>query len=378
MKIAHLENSPFGALSKELGSETLLIPNTIPEKFKYKAKELGHDPALERLIALNYQRRKIRIPWLFNNPIAKSIYVNRKRKEVVRLYKYYIDRLKEFAPDVLLIWNGSLMPASILKRAAEALGIQITYFEHGFFPGTVQIDNKGINGFNSVPTTPEFYAKLDAQYDREFVSQLNVRAQKNTNTLAQRDIPFESYIFVPMQVPSDMQILELSPWIQDMYHFYNTIRAVADLNPNLNFVVKEHPSFKLSIQKKVKPHPQIAFANAAVTETLIEKSDAVLTINSTVGIETISKGKPLISLGTAYYNIEGLVNHCSNQDELIDCLSTSWHHQTESDLRNRFLNFIKDTYLLTGSLEDLTSEFVESVRSRIQKQDAFSIAIDKE
>lgn len=378
MKIAHLSNSPFTRLSKAIADDILTLPGSIPKHYKTPGNVEQSPKAIEKLVDLNYKRRKIRLPWLYGNKFSRSIYQSLKRREFQNLYQYYLKELKAFNPDVVLIWNGSLMPGSVLKQAAIALGIQITYFEHGFFPDTIQVDNKGINGFNSVPTDAAFYKKLSSRYDEPFKSKLNTRQQKNSATSSQKDIPFDTYIFVPMQVPSDMQILELSPWVEDMRHLYEILSHAADKNSQLNFVIKEHPSFKLSIQKQIKPHKQLKFANAAVTETLIEHADAVITINSTVGIETITKQKPLISLGTAYYNIDGITAHSRNAEELNEHLKIIHSSTAEPELRNRFLNFIKNTYLISGSLKELSEETIQSIRNRILERDDFHQSMNRD
>ena len=87
-----------------------------------------------------------------------------------------------------------------------------------------------------------------------------------------------------------------------------------DKYPDINFVIKEHPSYRRSVIGKVTPHANIHFANGHPTPELIANADAVVTLNSTVGIEALVLEKKVITLGLAAYNIEGLVLHSIDPD----------------------------------------------------------------
>lgn len=63
-------------------------------------------------------------------------------------------------------------------------------------------------------------------------------------------------------------------------------------------VLKEHPSSRVKypdLARRVSD--RVIFANGNSTQELIEKADCVVTINSTVGLESILLAKPVLVLG---------------------------------------------------------------------------------
>jgi capsular polysaccharide export protein len=75
---------------------------------------------------------------------------------------------------------------------------------------------------------------------------------------------------------------------------------------------------------------------------LLEKARGVVTINSTVGIWTLLLGRPLITLGSAIYNIKGLTN--------FNSLNAFWQNPIAPDLslRDAFIKALTSTIQLRG------------------------------
>lgn len=80
------------------------------------------------------------------------------------------------------------------------------------------------------------------------------------------------------------------------------------------------------------------------TKTLISKAKAVITINSTVGIEAPSLGKKVITLGNAFYNIEGIVTHCSSPGLLNRHVKDILEQEINQNLITRFLYYLRFQY----------------------------------
>src|SRR5690606_6201479 len=115
-----------------------------------------------------------------------------------------------------------------------------------------------------------------------------------------------------------------------------------------HFVIKEHPSFPLSIRKDVEAHPRIVFANQENTRKLIEQSEAVITVNSTVGIEALLLQKKIITLGQAHYDVEGLVLHADSDNALVDAFERLQHWNFDPELRQKFLAYVYNVFLIHG------------------------------
>jgi capsular polysaccharide export protein len=322
---------------------------------------------LQGLVERNLQRRKIRLPGLYGNVLVGWIYQRvallRARLFAALIADYFADHPRAHA----LVFNGFLMPDALTLAVANHLQRSRLVAELGFFPDTLQYDVRGINFGSSLPRDPDFYRPLANRLPLEKPQDLVRRKPKqkghSTDTLP------SNYIFVPMQVPSDMQILVHSPWIRNMVHLYETLFALAERHPERHFVVKEHPSFPLSIRSHIVPHQRIHFANHNDTRELIEGAEAVITVNSTVGLEAILLGKKVITLGDAPYNVEGLVLHARGLEELSKNLSILPSWEPDDTLRDLFLRYVYNVFLLRGDRHNPTEEMMEAIRLRAEQAD---------
>src|SRR5262249_52984485 len=128
----------------------------------------------------------------------------------------------------------------------------------------------------------------------------------------------KKYIFCPFQVALDSQVLVYSPWIMNMHNFYELISKVSESldEKDLFFVIKEHPSCKMDYSDlKSQNNERIIFANANSTQELIENAEMIITLNSTVGIESLIYNKKVITLGQAFYSGFGLAKNANSAEE---------------------------------------------------------------
>ncbi|MEO1747084.1 MAG: hypothetical protein AAFR27_00435, partial [Pseudomonadota bacterium] len=230
--------------------------------------EKGVSPAptaLAHIAERNAKRRAIRHPLFFGNSVVKSLYKSIYARKVSRQYAALHNQLDSDKSRIALIFNGFLAPNALVDIAAQRLGMSRLFVENGFFPGTLQADNTGINGLSTLPREATFYDALsDEDAGRDWPDSFEVRKSKLQAKDGMATLP-DSYVFVPFQVPSDMQILALSPWIDDMRAMYAEVLKLASAFPTQHFVIKEHPSFPLSIQGQVEKLSNIQFANHGVT-----------------------------------------------------------------------------------------------------------------
>lgn len=315
--------------------------------------------AIAPLIEGNLARKRIRLPAVFGNPLVHGIYRRIKLVQASLLKSLLDARLAQPDPErIVIVYNGSNYPESVL--AAASTGKRRVFIEAGFFPGTLQIDGTGLNGANSVPRDPAFYLEGEDFAVPGLPEAVNNRPSKGKFAPVQLK---PGYVFVPFQVPSDMQVTLHSPWIRDMSQFYAEIRAAADRNPGEIFVIKEHPSFKRSVIGTQPDHPRVIFANGNVTSELIRDARAVVTLNSTVGLEALLIGRPVITLGAACYNVEGLVQHAPDASSLDAALARrDWIPGAE--LRRQYLGYLWNRYLVHGRYDALPTDLAAQIRAR--------------
>ncbi|MDZ7824292.1 MAG: hypothetical protein U5K75_09835 [Ahrensia sp.] len=340
------------------GDNSLLLPET-------KAK-------IAEITERNVKRRQIRFPKVFNQAPIAALYRTYYKRQSTKTFRFFREQLEPDKSRVVLVFNGYLAPNALLDLAAQHLGMKCLYIENGFFPKTMQADPSGINALSTLPRDAAFYDALTAeQLGDAWPDELVTRRSKLPADNRQTGLP-EKYIFVPFQVPSDMQILALSPWIKDMVHLYNEVLSLAAKFESRHFVIKEHPSFPLSIQGKVKRHPRIAFCNQGVTRELIAGSDAVLTINSTVGLEAVTLGKKVITLGDAHYAIDGITLKAKNADELQRVFATLDEWDQNHQRCENYVRFVYNHFLLPLDRENAGENTSRLLTGRATKTDQYS------
>ena len=117
---------------------------------------------------------------------------------------------------------------------------------------------------------------------------------------------------------------------------------------SLHFVVKEHPSDPHRYTDLYHHNPRIMFSNKN-TQELIEKSDAVVTLNSSVGVESLVMGKRVFVLGSACYAIKGITTPVESKYELSQQINELESWQVDLSLVNKFVAYLKDVYCIPVS-----------------------------
>ncbi|MBW8318257.1 MAG: nitrogen fixation protein FixF [Rhizobium sp.] len=331
------------------------------------------DAVIADLAERNLKRRQIRFRAVFSNPLVAFVYRRATRIQCRLIAAAFAGWLDENPKASVVVFNGYLMPDSILSAVARGRKRQMVFLEKGFFPGTLQCDPNGINHQSTLPRDPDFYRHFDPADLGEKPTAL-VKRQSKLKDDGPASLPGR-YVFVPFQVPSDMQILALSPWIRDMRHLHDEIYRLAEAEGQSHFVIKEHPSFPLSIRAEVKPHPRIHFANHHDTQALIEGADAVITVNSTVGLESVLLGKKVITLGLSPYDIEGLVLKAGNAAELLSAFSALDAWSPDAELRERVIRYIHNVFLLKGELKNPDPCLPDMIAARLGGADRHGQAV---
>ena len=100
------------------------------------------------------------------------------------------------------------------------------------------------------------------------------------------------------------------------------VRLVLDqAGPDWYPVFKKHPRDNTPKEKYYVPHDRpYALVDTGNIHNLIDRSDAVLLINSTVGIEALMRGRRVITLGDAFYSGMGWTEDVRAVDSLTGAI----------------------------------------------------------
>ncbi|MBU3056368.1 capsular biosynthesis protein [Pseudomonas indica] len=300
-----------------------------------------------------------------------------KRKYAGRLYRLLVrlelgvmalravallDREK---PDAVVMWNGSHRYCQVLRAVLPA-GTRTFFFENGLLPDTTTLDPRGVNYFNSVPRDAEFflnYRSPSGQPGDVQAVQLVPRKPRQTG-LPEIELP-ERFIFIPFQDDRDTQVRLFSPWIKSMRELFAVGERLAQAS-GIPVVFKEHPSSRESYPDlHERAGKGVLFANGNSTQALIEASQYVVTLNSTVGLESLLLGKPVMTLGQAFFNIEGLVAHADSLEEVLQLAKDFPNWSLDERVRQHFFQYMAEEYCIPGSWRNADQTHLRKVAQRM-------------
>jgi len=269
-------------------------------------------------------------------------------------FRYY---LKHNNPKVICIWNGHRLPEMAVRLAAKGLDIRIAYFENGLLPNTTTMDFNGVNAFSSLPRNKEFYLEYGqgkGSLSLAATSLVVRNDHKRRKTIEHGDLESNlKYIFVPFQVNFDSQVIINSPRVNSMDVFYETLLNTIELieDKDIVFVIKEHPSDAKVYSELHNKHPRIIFTNNN-TEDLIRNAWAIITLNSSVGIEAAMLEKKVIVLGNACYAVDGMMLSVTPENELVDAINSLVVWEPDLDITRSFFSYLTNEYCLPGAWQN--------------------------
>lgn len=280
------------------------------------------------------------------------------------------DLMKRQRIDAVVLF-GQMRPIHCVAReVAVELGVGVFVFEEGYLrPNYVTIERRGVNALSRLPRSAGFYAEqhLPRQPPPQPTTQ-NIRrtaliaAAYGIAALALRPwFPHQTYhrslnpvteplrwarsylrhlryqlsergwharltspdqskrwFLVPLQVQSDSQITHHSPYGSIEAFISDVMASFAEHAPgDVGLVIKHHPMDRAYSDYRRHIHREaqrlnlghrVVYLHDQHLPTLLDHTRGVITINSTVGLQALHHGAPVITLGEAVYSMPGLVH----------------------------------------------------------------------
>jgi capsular polysaccharide biosynthesis protein len=147
---------------------------------------------------------------------------------------------------------------------------------------------------------------------------LRARAARPFYDRIDADRPF---VYFPLHVTDDYKIQRIVPHCADQA---SLVEQVADALPQgHDLVLKEHPMSlgrnSLRLLHRLRRRPNVRLVSPYTsTHELIRRSEAIVVIGSTVGLEALLYGKPVMTLGDPYYAGFGVTVDVHSFAELHD------------------------------------------------------------
>ena len=317
---------------------------------------------------------------------AKKKYTNRfMRLAKIALFKaQYNGSRKYFEKNrrtIAVCWNGLNGTRRVFANAALDAGARTLYFELCPFAGRITVDPCGVNAANSLPRNIEPYlkwAKSAKTNDLKAFSD-TIQARKpvanKVRGAAERSL-LEPFIFAPLQVPGDSQLRIFGGNFKTVEATIEGLSAAARSLPDgWHLRIKEHPSSPTSFHELFGrlAHPKIILDNETDTFAQVAASRAVVTVNSSVGLEAMFFEKPVIALGDCFWALPGVADHCKDIAALTDRFAMPEDLSFDHAARNAFLSYLIEVYYpkLPEHGESMLPEEIEKIVMRLNGPDQF-------
>jgi hypothetical protein len=245
--------------------------------------------------------------------------------DVVRFYTRLGSKARD-APiskgcDYVFLWNGYYDFFKDHINEAKMNDSKLVYLELGFTSqrNFFQADFGGVNNDSLWSNNVDFSSASDKK----------LKAKGD-------------YIFVPLQVDGDTQIIRSSPKFKNMYQFVNFLSKM-----NYPILIRKHPRANIDprVKEIVNKNKNMSFDTNGLFSQSLGNALCVATINSTTGIEAIESRKPVLSFGLSVYRHEGLTYCCSDNvsevNSYLDEIKTG-ETSLKSDYFDIFMNCIKE------------------------------------
>lgn len=329
-----------------------------------------------------------------------------KQDTLFRKVHVFLQKLKDAQRrhqiDFFVVWGGIRFHERAVVAFAKHYDIPFQMLELGYFrPFTVTVEQEGLNDDNSLPRDEAFYEALYPGETIELSDITSPRTARRGSEAEEEASPESSdpsaaqspprsasavpppeavpalegpYVFVPLQVETDSQIIQYSPQLKSMRNLVAIVcEGVLEYNlryeTDLHVVFKPHPvdtSIALGpIEDRLRAYPHASMERAYTSAQLIAGAELVMTINSTVGLEALMQFKPVVTLGNAFYNLPRLVTHCSDYDTLPEALREAVTRTVDEEFILKYLKYLREEYFHEIYYKDADRASVASLVDRL-------------
>jgi predicted glycosyltransferase involved in capsule biosynthesis len=160
-------------------------------------------------------------------------------------------------------------------------------------------------------------------------------------------------LFVPLQSRSDTTINYFAGDIETYDNFLDLVREVTQrLYPDWLVVVKKHPLSKIK-----EDIPDAVFVDNYNIKDLLDRCDAILLINSGVGVLGALWGKLVLHCGQAFYRSDKLNRKVINAAQVIQALESEFEPRSEDILR--FTSYLINEFYCFGKMTTSTKDYTD-------------------
>ncbi|KWO13006.1 capsular biosynthesis protein [Burkholderia cepacia] len=274
----------------------------------------------------------------------------RAKRESAAIFHIASEVLRGLRVEQCVMWNGQQLVCRAVRQACTVYGVATRFIEISNLPGKLFVDSLGVNALSTISRNPEAIDRLPlpdehtharwlsayerykrmplpqarTSFARKAMSAANyvlkvlsrgVGRRRLASVRARNGMPAprqatympadtlaaNRYVFLPLQVSGDTQI-KLHSDVDNLEAIRHAFEFAA--NESADLFVKLHPAETDAAEIEAIARLQETYHFEIVTSPttdLLRHAYAVVTINSTVGLEAMLYGKRVVSLGRCFY-----------------------------------------------------------------------------
>ncbi len=318
------------------------------EEFAYPLGDAGPDIPLGAL-TLPALRWALRRHHLLDDDPTRFLW----REYIVSAYgvaRAFYAVLQQVEPQAVVLFNGIAFPEAAARWAAEQNGVRVVTHEVSYLPFTAFFvaDAPAPAYPLRIPVgfrlTPEQNARLDAYLSRRFKGEFTMAGirfwpemQGLDETFLSKAAAFRQIVPVFTNVVYDTSQVFANTHFENMFAWLDALLPVMRAHPETLFVIRAHPDeMRPGTRKQAREHVQGWAERNRVTDLpnavfvgpreylssydLIRRSKFVLVYNSSIGLEAVLLGAPVLAAGAARYTDYDVVHYPADRAEYMRLL----------------------------------------------------------
>lgn len=236
--------------------------------------------------------------------------------ELIQLrHIYYKSLFAYLEPCSLIWWGGWSRDSYIVQYIAKKQGFHFAFGEHGWFPGTINLDYEGIAGQSVFCMNPNRYNPLvlEESYDKNLFENIRNYVLSTENTGKLDELEWNKILNLDKSVPTFL-LIGMADYGMDMNQdseywtrmISSCVKGSMDALEKCakvckkygwNLIYKPHPKEHESQVIEDVEMEGVTFVQNIPIEKLIDIVDVAISITSAVDFKVLLHGKPLVQIG---------------------------------------------------------------------------------
>lgn len=274
---------------------------------------------------------------------------------------YYADKIiraiiHRWYPTGIILWNSFYAFHTIIRHIAEENDIPLKYMEFGNIPGTFFFESMGQMGesqparfydeFLKIPVTDEEYARAESWIADIRKSGLNRNVQPKNDSIEKIKLCLREDSPTILYAGQNDYESGIQPYTENSRIFHSPVFSSSNdaavfleklcKHKNWNFIYKPHPMMMNNFDKRFFQDSTIIANNVNLNE-LIDISDVLVTILSTVSYIALIRGKPVVMLGYTQLKGKGCTYEAFDTGEIETKIYEAMHYGYNLEIKKSFI-----------------------------------------